>query len=57
MGLAGVAGRCAVPTVVIFFEKFLGQLAEPGVVGLGCPRPDRARMVDVDRAVGGLVWC
>ena len=52
MGLAGVACGDTVPTVVIFFEKFLGQLTEPGVVGLGCPRPDRARVVDVDRAVG-----
>ncbi len=54
MGLAGVARGGAVPSVVVLFEKFLGQLAEPDVVGFGCSGPDCTRMVDVDRAV--RVW-
>ena len=57
VGLAGVARGGAVPSVVVLFEKFLGQLAEPDVVGFGCSCPDRTRMVDVDRAVRSLCRC
>ena len=56
----GGVGRAAVgwrgrPTKGVLLGESKGEGGEPGVVGARGTDPDRAGMVNVDRAVGGLI--